>query len=81
MVDNGSSDNSADIAREAGARVIELSSNRGFAAAVNVGIRESTRDWLLVVNNDVELTEGWLATLLGRRAFPRGLVRHRQAAE
>ena len=53
VVDNGSSDNSVAIGRQAGARVIELRSNAGFAAAVNRGIREATGEWLAILNNDV----------------------------
>jgi GT2 family glycosyltransferase len=64
VVDNGSSDNSVAIGRKAGAQVIELGSNAGFAAAANRGIRESTGEWLAILNNDVELGPGWLQTLV-----------------
>ena len=43
MVDNGSTDDSAAVAERAGANVIRLERNLGFAAAVNRGIDDSRR--------------------------------------
>ena len=42
IVDNGSTDGAADVARAHGARVISMGRNAGFAAAVNRGIREAS---------------------------------------
>lgn len=64
VVDNGSTDNSIVVAGRAGARVIALDSNLGFAPAVNRGIQTATGDWIVIVNNDVQLTPAWLATLM-----------------
>jgi GT2 family glycosyltransferase len=71
-VDNGSQDDAPEVARRAGARVISMGRNAGFAAAVNRGIRESRGEWIAVLNSDVELapdyfeqllkTSGWFAT-------------------
>src|SRR5260370_5395188 len=66
VVDNGSSDESIDVAVKAGARVIELRENSGFCRAVNEGIRAASGDWIVILNNDVEVGEEWLATLLDR---------------
>ena len=71
VVDNGSSDNSVDVARAAGARVIEMGSNAGFARAVNAGIESSSGEFIAIVNNDVELEAGWLETLCGNLAGSR----------
>ena len=38
VADNGSTDDSAEVAERFGARVLRLGSNLGFAAAVNRGI-------------------------------------------
>ena len=38
MVDNGSADDSIAVAERAGAKVVRLERNLGFAAAVNRGI-------------------------------------------
>ncbi len=38
VVDNGSTDGSADLAEQLGARVVRLDRNYGFAVAVNAGM-------------------------------------------
>ena len=65
VVDNGSTDGSIAVAEQAGARVVVIGSNRGFAHAVNRGIEEAGGGWIAVLNNDVELAPDWLATLMG----------------
>jgi GT2 family glycosyltransferase len=64
VVDNGSTDGSSAIAAAAGARVIRLEENRGFAEAVNLGIRAAAGDWLLILNNDVTLKADYIERLL-----------------
>jgi hypothetical protein len=64
VVDNGSTDDSAQIAERAGAQVIAMGANLGFAAAVNRGIEESACDCIAVLNNDVSLAPDWLARLV-----------------
>jgi GT2 family glycosyltransferase len=66
VVDNGSTDDSAAVAERAGAQVISLGANRGFAAAVNRGIREATAEYIAILNNDVTLPPEWLAHLLAK---------------
>lgn len=77
VVDNGSKDASAEWARYAGAHVIAFDSNRGFAAAVNAGVRAATHRLVAVLNNDLRLDTRWLenvATGIGGRAFALGKV-------
>jgi GT2 family glycosyltransferase len=64
VIDNGSTDTSQLIAREFGVDLIVFPENRGFATAVNEGIRRATGDWILIVNNDVVLEPDWLERLL-----------------
>jgi GT2 family glycosyltransferase len=64
VVDNGSSDQSIAVAAAAGVRVIALPENQGFCRAVNAGIRDAGGDWIVILNNDVEVAQDWLATLL-----------------
>ncbi|HTS78699.1 MAG TPA: glycosyltransferase family 2 protein [Bryobacteraceae bacterium] len=64
VADNGSSDDSMEIARKAGARVIELGKNLGFAAAVNRGIAAAKAEWIAILNNDVTLARDWAARLM-----------------
>ncbi len=67
IVDNGSTDDSTEIATKAGAQVIALAMNAGFAAAVNRGIRAaSPADYISVLNNDVTLNPDWLALLVSK---------------
>jgi GT2 family glycosyltransferase len=64
VADNGSTDDSAAVAEQAGARVLRLGRNLGFAAAVNRGIEAASADWVAILNNDITLEPGWLAELL-----------------
>ncbi len=64
VVDNGSTDCTVSVARELGAECIALTTNEGFAVAVNAGISRTATDWVLILNNDVSLQPDWLAVLL-----------------
>jgi glycosyltransferase involved in cell wall biosynthesis len=61
VVDNGSSDGSAEAAERGGARVLRMEINAGFSRAVNRGIQESRGALVAIVNNDVELAPDWRA--------------------
>jgi GT2 family glycosyltransferase len=67
VVDNGSTDNSVEIARNAGATVLQLSSNQGFAKAVNVGIQHTAASyrWIAILNNDIWVRFDFFQQLLG----------------
>jgi GT2 family glycosyltransferase len=64
VVDNGSTDSSRAVAAAAGAEVLGLPENRGFAAAVNRGIEAAQTPWVWILNNDVELHPHCLEELL-----------------
>jgi GT2 family glycosyltransferase len=64
VVDNGSRDNSCDVARRFGTDLLAFPENRGFAVAVNEGIKRATGDWVFIVNNDVVLQPNWLEQAL-----------------
>ena len=67
VVDNGSTDDSAEVAARVGAQVISLGANAGFAAAVNCGIRAAAEtDYVGILNNDVVLSPDWLEHLIAR---------------
>lgn len=52
VVDDGSKDNTAEIARAAGARVIVHPYNKGNGAAVKTGLRNATGDVVLLLDAD-----------------------------
>lgn len=65
VVDDASTDDSrALIEREfSEVRVLALTKNVGFAAAVNVGIRAARGDVVVLLNNDTEADPNWLAEI------------------
>jgi GT2 family glycosyltransferase len=66
VVDNASEDGSADAARAAGATVIALARNAGFAAANNAGIRASHGELILLLNSDTLVPPGAIDALVAR---------------
>ena len=52
VVDDGSTDGTADAALEAGARVIRHPYNKGNGAAVKTGIREASGEYLMIIDAD-----------------------------
>jgi GT2 family glycosyltransferase len=70
VVDNGSQDDSVQVAERACARVVEMGSNRGFSQAVNRGIQESRTEWLAIINNDVDPAPDWLEKLVSALRKP-----------
>jgi glycosyltransferase involved in cell wall biosynthesis len=52
VVDDGSSDGTAALARDAGARVITHPYNKGNGAAVKTGIRHAAGDFILILDGD-----------------------------
>ena len=71
VVDNGSTDGSAQAAAAKGARVIALERNVGFTGAVNRAIPECRTEWIAIVNNDVEPAADWLEQMLKATVQPR----------
>jgi GT2 family glycosyltransferase len=64
LIDNASSDGTAEyLATLGGVSVIGNAENLGFAGACNQGIRAATGEWIVVMNNDVLLSAGWLEGL------------------
>jgi len=77
VVDNASTDNAREIARNFGCTVIEMPENAGFARAVNVGWQTANADWIAILNSDVELDPLWAERLLGASqavSFAAGMI-------
>jgi O-antigen biosynthesis protein len=71
VVDNGSTDGTAaylnGVQNAAAVPVTVISSrdNRGFPAAINQGLKQARGEFLVLLNNDVVVTAGWLDQLTG----------------
>lgn len=66
VADNGSSDGSVDWLKEnhPEVRLIEFPENYGFAEGYNRALREGGYPYTVLLNSDVEVTEGWWQPLL-----------------
>lgn len=66
VADNGSTDNSLEVlAKEfPGVKTIVLDKNYGFAEGYNRAIEQVDSEYVVLLNSDVEVTEGWLDPLL-----------------
>lgn len=65
IVDNGSEAETTDWLRTlTDAQVIFNPSNRGFAHGCNQGIAAASGDYVVLLNNDVVVTDGWLENLI-----------------
>ncbi|MBL8087955.1 MAG: glycosyltransferase family 2 protein [Chthonomonas sp.] len=66
VVDNASSDGSAEAVREMGITLRAEQTNHGYARGNNLAFQVARGDWLLTLNPDTEVTEGALDTALER---------------
>ncbi len=66
LVDNGSSDRSVALLEEdyRNVRLIRFPENRGFARAVNEGIRAARGEYVALLNNDTVARPRWLGALV-----------------
>lgn len=55
IVDSGSTDSTMEIAKEYGAKIIEIDWEYDFGAARNVGLSHATGDWIIALDADEEL--------------------------
>lgn len=75
LVDNGSTDGSRNYVETHFPEVkwIQLDQNYGFSRAVNEGIRRSKEPYVILLNNDTQVKEGFAEELLS------GMLRHPRA--
>ena len=66
VADNGSTDGSVAWLKEhyPGVRVIAMDKNYGFAEGYNRAIAQIETQYVLLLNSDVEVTQGWLTPLI-----------------
>lgn len=62
VADNGSTDNSLQILQNEFPQVeiLDLKQNYGFARGYNEALKQIDSDYYIILNSDVEVTEGWL---------------------
>lgn len=73
VVDGGSGDDTAALARRLGARVVVAAPGRGGQLAA--GIAAARAPWLLLLHADTRLGPGWQAAAAGLMAQPDGAAR------
>ncbi|MBK6766383.1 MAG: glycosyltransferase [bacterium] len=91
IIDNASTDRTRDLlgAIDGDITVITNRTNEGFAKACNRGARVALGEYLLFLNNDTEVTDGYLDGLIAqarqmpncgavgaRLCYPKGRIRH-----
>jgi len=65
LVDNGSTDGTEDYFRSMdGAVVIRNETNAGFPCGANAGLRAADGAYMVLLNNDTIVTDGWLTKLV-----------------
>ncbi|MBW7474514.1 glycosyltransferase family 2 protein [Paenibacillus oenotherae] len=63
VVDNGSTDGTCEWCVQERINLISLPGNTGFPTACNKGMRIASGECLLLLNNDVTVSRGWLSGL------------------
>jgi GT2 family glycosyltransferase len=73
VVDDASTDGTAEWLSQAHpwVRLVRLERNAGFCAAANAGLAAARGDWIQLLNNDTEVTPGWIEAGLAPFADPR----------
>ena len=66
VADNASTDDSVAVVKDGfpSARVVQLDRNYGFADGYNKALAQVDAEYFLLLNSDVEVTDGWLEPLL-----------------
>lgn len=68
VIDNASADDSRDFLKQHYPKIeiIALEANQGYAGGYNLGLQEVSEPFQILLNSDVEVSEGWLEPLLQR---------------
>jgi GT2 family glycosyltransferase len=66
LADNGSTDGSADWVSDnfTDIRIIRFETNHGYAGGYNLALKQVNAEYFVLLNSDVEVTEGWLRPLV-----------------
>jgi len=66
VADNGSADDSLEFLKKVypRIRIIELEQNHGFSGGYNRALEQIDAKYIVLLNSDIEVTEGWLEPML-----------------
>ena len=66
VADNGSTDDSVSVLQKEfpNVRLIQLDQNYGFAEGYNLALKQIDAEYVVLLNSDVEVTQGWLLPLV-----------------
>lgn len=66
LVDNNSTDNSISFVTEnfPQVKIIRLNKNYGFARAINEGVKASSAEYVILLNNDTSVDKNWIKSLV-----------------
>ena len=65
LADNNSTDGTGEFLQNSGSvRVIQNSENLGFSIACNQGAEAASHEFILFLNNDMEVLQGWLQPMI-----------------
>ena len=66
LVDNGSEDDSVSFVKQhySWVELVRLDENKGFAAGNNYGLKHTTGDYIVTLNNDTRVEPDWLEILV-----------------
>jgi glycosyltransferase involved in cell wall biosynthesis len=73
VVDNGSTDGSAELFQQAGARVLPTGGNLCYPESMNLGLTKASGEYVGFLNNDIVLSPAW------DRGLIEALISHRLA--
>lgn len=76
VIDNASTDDSVQYLENSWpeVRVIQLSSNGGYAGGYNQGIKQISNPYVVLLNSDVEVTSHWLQPILNKFEHDEGVA-------
>tara|TARA_A100000171_G_scaffold42581_1_gene44063 strand:- start:289 stop:1296 length:1008 start_codon:yes stop_codon:yes gene_type:complete len=66
VIDNGSTDGSVELLKSdfPSVRIITYSENYGFCGGYNKALKEITSEFVVLLNTDVQVSEGWIEPIL-----------------
>lgn len=76
VADNGSTDDSVDFLKTKfpQVNVIENNNNYGYAQGYNVALKKIEADYYILLNSDVEVTQGWIEPVIKLMQFDKSIA-------